>query len=107
MDPNTRTAKVRIELPNPNSMMRSGMYVTAMFRGKQPIDRVVVPSSAVVHLHDKDWVYVPLENGRFRRVAVELGPQAGDGYQQVIKGLQSGQQVVANALQFSSESEES
>ncbi len=106
MDPNTRTAKVRIELPNASGIMRSGMYVTAMFRAHNLVDRVVVPSSAVVHLHDKDWVFVPLGNNRFRRVAVQLGPQENDGSQQVISGLKAGDQIVSNALQFSSAAEE-
>ena len=106
MDPNTRTAKVRIALPNPHGIMRSGMYVTAMFRAHNLVDRVVVPASAVVHLHDKDWVFVPLGNNRFRRVAVQLGPQEKDGSQQVISGLKAGDQIVSNALQFSSAAEE-
>ena len=55
----TRTAKVRIELPNPKGIMRAGMFVTATFKGQQLIERVVIPASAIVHLHDKDWVFVP------------------------------------------------
>jgi len=106
LDPNTRTAKVRIELPNPNHLMRAGMYVTAMFRAHDKIDRAVVPATAVVHLHDKDWVFVPIGDSRFRRVAVQLGAQEKDGYQQVISGLKPNDQVVANALQFSSAAEE-
>ena len=106
LDPNTRTAKVRIELPNPNLTLRAGMYVTAMFRGKEPVERVVVPATAVVHLHDKDWVYVPAGNNQFRRVAVQLGAQEKNGDQQVISGLKPNDQVVTNALQFSSATEE-
>ena len=106
LDPNTRTAKVRIELPNPNHLMRAGMYVTAMFRAHDKVDRPVVPASAVVHLHDKDWVFVPIGDNRFRRIAVQLGAQEKDGYQQVISGLKPNDQVVANALQFSSAAEE-
>src|SRR5271165_7050230 len=59
LDPSTRAAKVRIELPNPRGIMRAGMFVTATFRASHPVDRVVVPASAVVHLHDKDWVFLP------------------------------------------------
>lgn len=106
LDPNTRTAKVRIELPNPSHLMRAGMFVTAMFRAHDLVDRVVVPASALVHLHDKDWVFVPLGGNRFRRVAVQLGPQEKDGYQQAISGLTPNQQLVTNALQFSSAAEE-
>ena len=65
-----------------------------------------MPASAVVHLHDKDWVYVPVGDSRFRRVAVQLGPQERDGYEQVITGLKPNDQIVTNALQFSSAAEE-
>jgi membrane fusion protein, heavy metal efflux system len=106
LDPNTRAAKVRIELPNPHGIMRAGMFVTATFRTSQPVDRVVVPASAVVHLHDKDWVFLPAGGNQFRRVAVQLGSQEKDGSQQVISGLKAGDQVVTNALQFSSAAEE-
>jgi membrane fusion protein, heavy metal efflux system len=106
LDPNTRTAKVRIELPNPKGVMRAGMFVTATFRAERPVDRVVVPASAVVHLHDKDWVFLPAGGKQFRRVAVQLGQQADDGAQAVISGLKPGDQVVTNALQFSSAAEE-
>src|SRR5271169_6369531 len=106
LDPNTRTAKVRIELPNPKGLMRAGMFVTATFRATRPVDRIVVPASAVVHLHDKDWVFVPAGGNQFRRVAVQLGLQGKDGAQQVVSGLSSGDRVVTNALQFSSAAEE-
>jgi membrane fusion protein, heavy metal efflux system len=106
LDPATRTAKVRIELPNPHGVLRAGMFVTATFRTSQPVERIVVPPSAIVHLHDKDWVYLPLGQNQFRRVAVQLGAQAKDGSQQVISGLKAGDQVVTNALQFSSAAEE-
>jgi cobalt-zinc-cadmium efflux system membrane fusion protein len=104
LDPTTRAAKVRIELPH--GVMRAGMFVTATFRSSQPVDRIIVPASAVVHLHDKDWVFLPAGKNQFRRVAVQLGQQEKDGYQQVISGLKPGDQVVTNALQFSSAAEE-
>ena len=106
LDPTTRAAKVRIELPNPKGVMRAGMFVTATFRATQPVERVVVPASAVVHLHDKDWVFAPAGGNQFRRVAVQLGPQEKDGQQQIISGLKPGDRVVTNALQFSSAAEE-
>ena len=106
LDPATRAARVRIQLPNPNRVMRAGMFVTANFRSRQTVQRVVVPASAVVHLHDKDWVYTPEGDGKFRRVALQLGPSLSDGSQQVISGLKPNDQVVLNALQFSSAVEE-
>ena len=106
LDPATRAAKVRIQLPNGDRILRAGMFVSASFRSKQAVQRVVVPASAVVHLHDQDWVYLPEGSGRFRRVALQLGPALGDGMQQVISGLPPNAQVVVNALQFSSAVEE-
>ena len=106
LDPTTRTAKVRIELPNPKGIMRAGMFVTATFKGQQAIDRVVIPTTAVVHLHDKDFVFLPAADKKIRRVTVQLGPQLPDGLQAVVSGLQRNDRVVANALQLSSTVEE-
>ncbi|MGA9567282.1 MAG: efflux RND transporter periplasmic adaptor subunit [Candidatus Korobacteraceae bacterium] len=106
LDPATRTAKVRIELANPQGIMRPGMFVTATFKAPQMVDRIVIPSTAVVHLHDKDWVFVPAGDKRFRRLALQLGPQDTDGSVQVLSGLKPQDKVVTNALQFSAEAEE-
>jgi len=106
LDPATRSAKVRIELPNTQGIMRAGMFVTATFKGQELIERAVIPATAVVHLHDKDWVFVPIGDKKFKRVALQLGPQAGDGTVQVVGGLQAQDKVVVNALQLSSTVEE-
>lgn len=99
LEPNIRTAKVRVEVANPG-MMRPGMFVTATFHGREKEKRVAVPSAAIVHLHDRDWVYVPQEKGKFRRVEVVAGNMLPSGMQEVVSGIASGQQVVANALAF-------
>ena len=101
LDPNIRTAKVRIEVKNPG-MMRPGMFVTATFYARSKVKRAAVPAGAIVHLHDRDWVYVPLQNGQFRRTAVVAGKMLPDGMQEVKSGIAPGQQVVANALAFQS-----
>ena len=106
LDPTTRSAKVRIELPNPKGLMRAGMFATATFKGRQLIDRVVIPTTAIVHLHDKDWVFVPAGTNQFRRVAVQLGPQNSDGFVQVASGLKPQDKVATNALQLASAAEE-
>ena len=106
LDPTTRAAKVRIELPNPQGIMRVGMFVTATFKGQHLIERVVIPATAVVHLHDKDWVFIPVGDNKFKRVALQLGPQAADGAVQVVGGLKAQDKVVGNALQMSSAVEE-
>jgi cobalt-zinc-cadmium efflux system membrane fusion protein len=97
LDPTLRTAKVRIELHNPG-IIRVGMFVTATFHGQKKETRAAVPASAILHLHDRDWVYVPIESGKFRRTEVVAGSILPDKTQEIISGLKPGQQVVGNAL---------
>ena len=97
LDPNIRTAKVRLEVDNPG-MLRFGMFVTATFHGLQKEIHAMVPATAILHLHDRDWVYAPLEGGRFRRLEVVGGAMLPDNMQEVTSGLSPGQQVVKNAL---------
>jgi cobalt-zinc-cadmium efflux system membrane fusion protein len=97
LDPAIRTAKVRIEVRNPG-LMRVGMFVTATFHGQKEETRVVVPATAILHLHDRDWVYVPAGGNKFRRLEVTAGGSLPDNMQEIASGLQAGQQVVTNAL---------
>ena len=97
LDPNIRTAKVRIEVANPG-IMRMGMFVTATFRGQAKEMHTVVPASAILHLHDRDWVYVPAPDRKFRRVEVVGGDLLPGNLQQIKSGLKPEQQVVANAV---------
>lgn len=99
LDPTIRTAKVRIEVPNSGSM-RVGMFVTATFYGKQPLTRAVVPTAAILHLHDRDWVYASLGNGHFKRQEVVSGATLPGKMQEVVSGLKPGDQVVSNALEL-------
>src|SRR5438094_792286 len=101
LDPNTRTAKVRLELRNPG-FMRLGMFVTATFHGLQKQIRAVVPASAVLHLHDRDWVYLPGEGKTFHRVEVTCGNMLAGNMQEIVAGLAPGDRVVSNALVFQS-----
>ncbi len=97
LDPTIRTAKVRIEVRNPG-MMRVGMFVTATFRGQEKETHTVVPASAILHLHDRDWVYVPDGEKKFRRVGVVAGISLPNNWQEIVSGVQPGQQVVSSAL---------
>jgi cobalt-zinc-cadmium efflux system membrane fusion protein len=99
LDPNIRTAKVRIEVENPG-LMRLGMFVTAVFHGPQKEARAAVPATAILHLHDRDWVYEPVRDKEFRRVEVVGGEMLPGGLQEVVSGIAPGQQVIANALEF-------
>jgi cobalt-zinc-cadmium efflux system membrane fusion protein len=97
LDPNLRTAKVRIEVANPGSM-RIGMFVTATFHGEKKETHAAVPGDAILHLHDRDWVYVPAGDKTFRRVEVKSGEALPNRMQEILSGVQPGQQVVRNAL---------
>src|ERR1700719_3513841 len=101
LDPNLRTAKVRIEIPNPGGL-RVGMFVSATFYGQNTEMRAAIPAAAVLHLHDRDWTYVPMEGNRFRRVEVVSGETLPNNMQEIASGIQPGQQVVANALALES-----
>jgi cobalt-zinc-cadmium efflux system membrane fusion protein len=97
LDPAIRTAKVRIEVAN-QGRLRFGMFVTATFHGGAAETRAVVPASAVLHLRDHDWVYVPLEAGRFARREVVADRMRPGNVQELRSGLRPGERVVKNAL---------
>jgi cobalt-zinc-cadmium efflux system membrane fusion protein len=97
LDPNIRTAKVRLEMANPGRRMSIGMFVTATFYGQREETLTTLPSTAILHLHDRDWVYVPEEGGQFRRVEVRAGKML-TGNMQEVTGISPGRKVVTNAL---------
>ncbi len=97
LDPNLRTAKVRLEVENPG-LMRIGMFATATFHGETHETHASVPAGAVLHLHDRDWVYLPVGDRHFRRVEVRGGAMLPGNLQEIVSGIQAGQQVVSNAL---------
>jgi cobalt-zinc-cadmium efflux system membrane fusion protein len=97
LDPAIRTAKVRLEVENPG-MLRLGMFVTATFHGMAQELHASVPATAILHLHDRDWVYAPAGNNQFRRIEVVAGKMLPGGLQEVLSGLVAGQKVAANAL---------
>jgi cobalt-zinc-cadmium efflux system membrane fusion protein len=99
VDPTTRTAKVRLEVENPG-LMRLGMFLTATFRGEAMEKRATVPATAILHLHDREWVYTPTGSGGFRRIEVRGGSMLPDNMQEVVSGVKPGDKVVTNALVF-------
>jgi membrane fusion protein, heavy metal efflux system len=97
LDPNLRTAKVRIELPNPG-FIRLGMFATAVFHGQTTEMRTSVPASAILRMHDRDWVFAPAPGNGFRRVEVVGGDALPGDKLEVRSGLMVGEKVVSNAL---------
>jgi cobalt-zinc-cadmium efflux system membrane fusion protein len=99
LDPSIRTAKVRIEVPNPG-ILKLGMFVSATFASRNIEVHALVPTTAVLHLHDRDWVFVPAGDGRFRRVEVHGGNTVLGKKLEILSGITPGQQVVSNVLQL-------
>ncbi|NYF81164.1 efflux RND transporter periplasmic adaptor subunit [Granulicella arctica] len=99
LDPNIRTAKVRIEVPNPG-LLRLGMFVNATFYSKEQKAHPVVPASAVLHLHDREWVFIPNGGNSFKRVEVRGGRMLDHTRQEILSGINPEQQVVSNVLQL-------
>jgi len=105
LDPASRTAKVRLEVQNPGQM-RIGMFVTATFQGSDKKSRASVPASAILHLHDRDWVYVSDGGSGFRRVEVSGGKMLAGNQQEILSGIAAGDKVVSNALVLQNTSEQ-
>jgi cobalt-zinc-cadmium efflux system membrane fusion protein len=86
-------------MPNPG-YLKLGMFVTATFISKKSDTYPAVPAAAVLHLHDRDWVFVPAGGGKFRRVEIKGGAMLAGDRQEILSGIQPGQQVVSNVLQL-------
>ncbi|MBV9083104.1 MAG: efflux RND transporter periplasmic adaptor subunit [Acidobacteriaceae bacterium] len=104
LDPNIRTAKVRVVLNNPG-ILRAGMFVRTTFYGQHGQIHATVPAGAVLHLHDRDWVFVPRESGAFVRTEVNAGSIV-NGQQDILAGISPGQKIVNDALALSAATEQ-
>jgi Cu(I)/Ag(I) efflux system membrane fusion protein len=91
----TRTARVRVELANPDGALKPDMFATLRLHGT-PSERLVVPLSAVVHAGERSFVFLDLGEGRLRPAPVEVGLRVGEEIE-VRSGLAPGQRVVASA----------
>jgi cobalt-zinc-cadmium efflux system membrane fusion protein len=105
LDPNTRSAKVRIELANRDGAFRPGMYAVATFRSKQQKPHLVIPATAIMRLQDKDWVFRKETANSFRRLEVQTTGLPG-GLQQIQQGAKAGDELITNALVFSTTASE-
>jgi RND family efflux transporter MFP subunit len=104
VDEKTRTARVRMEFPNPGYLLKPGMFATVELAAELAPSVLLVPDAAVLRSGEKNTVFVALAGGRFDPRAVVLGPRAeGDQYQ-VLSGLQEGERVVTSG-QFMLDSE--
>jgi cobalt-zinc-cadmium efflux system membrane fusion protein len=92
IDPETRTVLVRTELDNREGRLKPAMLASMLIESK-PVERLVVPASAVVRESDEDHVFVVEGDGLFRLLKVKLGPEQG-GVRTVLGGLKGGENVV-------------
>ncbi|MGA8268931.1 MAG: efflux RND transporter periplasmic adaptor subunit, partial [Candidatus Acidiferrales bacterium] len=99
LDPTIRAAKVRIEVRNPG-FLRPGMFATATFHGQKLEVHTAIPTTAILHLHDRDWVFVPAGDKKFQRVEIVSGNTLPGNMQEVISGVKPSAQVIQNALVF-------
>ena len=96
LNPETRTGRVRVELPNPGLALKPGMYGTIRLRGVSMATTVLVPRSAVLRTGERDLVFVRMADGMLSPREVTLGAASSDQVQ-VLRGLNAGETVVASA----------
>jgi Cu(I)/Ag(I) efflux system membrane fusion protein len=95
--PETRTARVRIEVANPNGAFRTDMYADVLFGSSGDATPVVaVPDGAVIDSGARQVVLVAKGEGRFEPRPVTLG-RHGDGFREVLEGLRAGEEIVTTA----------
>ena len=97
LSPETRTARVRIVIPNPDQALRAAMYASvaiAVPAADQPV--LAIPASAVIDSGARQVVLIDRGEGRFEPRPVHLGTQAGD-WIEVIDGVKAGERVVTSA----------
>ena len=96
LKPETRTVSVRIELPNPEGLLKPGMYADVVFAATDGEAVTAVPQSAVIDSGTRQVVLVAKGEGRFEPRAVKLGRRGG-GFVEVLEGLSAGEEVVTSA----------
>ena len=96
VNPQTRTAQIRIELPNPIGLLKPAMYASIELEAAGKTQALAIPASAVLNSGSRQTVLVELAEGRFEPRPVKLGKQSGD-YVQVVEGLAEGEKVVVSA----------
>jgi Cu(I)/Ag(I) efflux system membrane fusion protein len=104
VDEKTRTARVRMEFPNPGFFLKPGMFVTVEIDARLAPEATLVPDMAVLRSGERNTVFVALEGGKFEPRTVVLGARSGQDYYQVLSGLQPGERVVTSG-QFLLDSE--
>ena len=95
LDPSTRTAKVRCEVPNRDGRLKLQMFVTMGIPTATARDALVVPTAAVQQIDDDTVVFVQTGEASFEKRVVEAGAGSG-GWVPVLSGLKVGERVVTD-----------
>jgi cobalt-zinc-cadmium efflux system membrane fusion protein len=106
LDPSLRTAKVRIQVENPQHLLRIGMFATGTLEGAHTEQHAAVSAGAVLQLHDRTYVYEPAGTDTFKRVQITIGQTLPGNLLEVLTGVEPGQQVVSNALDLENTAEQ-
>jgi RND family efflux transporter MFP subunit len=104
LDPKTRTAEVRLELPNSDGRLKPEMFGHTLIEAEPRIGAIAIPSEAVIRSGRRTLVIVALGDGRFTGREIELGLDTGEGWTEVTEGLSPGEEVVVSS-QFLIDSE--
>ncbi|MEY3725030.1 MAG: hypothetical protein RLZZ365_965, partial [Pseudomonadota bacterium] len=91
VNPQTRTVVVRMDIPNSTGQIRPGMLAT-MLIDSEPVERLVVPNSAVIREDNQDYVFVRGEDDQYKMVPVKAGPE-GKGMRAILSGLKEGEEI--------------
>ena len=100
----TRTAKLRLEFPNPDYQLKPNMYANVNLESAVSGDSLVIPQEAVIDSGVRKIVFVAMGKGKFQPREVKLGLEGNDNEFQVLEGLRENEQIVLSA-QFMLDSE--
>jgi len=98
LDQKTRAVKVRAEVVNTGGSLKEGMYAEVSFIAARSSSKVLLPSSAVVHDGDQDFVFAE-DQGKYKKTTVKLGAQRGDQVE-VLTGIHAGDSIVVHGSLF-------
>jgi len=104
VEASTRTAQARLVVPNPDLVLKPGMFVDVRFESELSPSAVLVPDLAVLRSGERDTVFVARSDGSFEPREVKLGAATGDGAHEVLSGLAAGDRIVTSG-QFLLDSE--
>jgi len=104
LDEKTREVRVRLELANPNLLLKPGMFATVELKGLLSEDRTLAPREAIIDTGEREVAFVSKGAGKFEPREVRMGVQAEDGMVEILSGLRPGELVVTSG-QFLLDSE--